>query len=54
MWKQGLVAKEEYRENVQAARDHVRKSEALVKLYLARDVKGNMKTSIDTSVIMEE
>ena len=43
-WKQGQVAWEEYREMVRAARDQVRKAKALIKLNLARDVKGNKKS----------
>ncbi|GAB0176419.1 mitochondrial enolase superfamily member 1 [Grus japonensis] len=43
-WKQGQVAWEEYREIVRAARDQVRKAEALIELNLARDVKGNKKS----------
>jgi len=42
-WKQGQVAWEEYRENVPAARDEVRKAKALIELNLARDIKGNKK-----------
>ncbi|KFM05090.1 hypothetical protein AS27_03707, partial [Aptenodytes forsteri] len=42
-WKQGQVAWEEYREIVRAARDQVRKAEALIELNLARDAKGNVK-----------
>ncbi|PKU41566.1 hypothetical protein llap_8141 [Limosa lapponica baueri] len=43
-WKQGQVAREEYTEIVQAARDQVRKAKALIKLNLTRDIKGNMKS----------
>ncbi|GAB0189727.1 hypothetical protein GRJ2_001438000 [Grus japonensis] len=43
-WKQGQVAWEEYREIVRAARDQVRKAEALIELNLARDVKDNKKS----------
>ena len=43
-WKQGQVAWEEYREIVRAARDQVRKAEALAELHLTRDVKGNKKS----------
>ncbi|KFZ63181.1 hypothetical protein N338_13267, partial [Podiceps cristatus] len=40
-WKQGQVAWEEYREIVQAAREQVRKANALIELNLARDVKDS-------------
>ena len=43
-WKQGQVAWEEYREVVWAARDHVRKAEALIEVDLAWDLKGNKKS----------
>ena len=43
-WKQGQVAWEETREFVQAARDRVRKTKALIELNLARDIKGNKKS----------
>ncbi|KAM9608247.1 uncharacterized protein ACIBXB_000772 [Morphnus guianensis] len=43
-WKQGQVAREEYREIVQAVRDQVRKAKALIELNLARDVEGNKKS----------
>ncbi|GAB0202677.1 hypothetical protein GRJ2_002733300 [Grus japonensis] len=43
-WKQGQVAWEEYRENVRAARDQVRKAKALIEISLARDVKDNKKS----------
>ncbi|KFV20372.1 hypothetical protein N340_07678, partial [Tauraco erythrolophus] len=43
-WKQGQVAREEYREIVQATRDQVRKAKALIELNLARDIKGNKKS----------
>ncbi|KFV05198.1 hypothetical protein N340_02153, partial [Tauraco erythrolophus] len=42
-WKQGQVTWAEYREIVRAARDHVRKSKALIELNLARDIEGNKK-----------
>ncbi|KAK4821668.1 hypothetical protein QYF61_027136 [Mycteria americana] len=42
--EQGQVAWEEYREIVRAARDQVRKAKALIKLNLARDIKGNKKS----------
>ncbi|KFV01564.1 hypothetical protein N340_02894, partial [Tauraco erythrolophus] len=42
-WKQGQVAREEYKEMVQATRDQVRKAKALIELNLARDIKGNKK-----------
>jgi len=43
-WKQGQVAREEYREIIQAARDHVRKAKVLSELNLVRDIKGNKKS----------
>ena len=43
-WKQGQVAREEYREIVQAARDQVRKAKAPIELNMARDVEGNKKS----------
>ncbi|GAB0181438.1 hypothetical protein GRJ2_000609100 [Grus japonensis] len=43
-WKQGQVAREEYREIVQTARDQVRKGKVLIELNLARDMKGNKKS----------
>jgi len=43
-WKQGQEAWEEYREIVRAARDEVRKAEALIELNLAKEVKGNRKS----------
>ncbi|GAB0204607.1 mitochondrial enolase superfamily member 1 [Grus japonensis] len=43
-WKQGQVAWEQYRETVQAARDQVRKTKALIEISLARDVKDNKKS----------
>jgi len=43
-WKQGQVAWEEYRENVRAARNQVRKAKGLIQLNLARDIKGNKKS----------
>jgi len=43
-WKKGQVAWEEYREFVQAARDHIRIAKALTELNLARDVKSNKKS----------
>jgi len=43
-WKQGRVAWEEYREIVQAARDHIKKAKAPIELNLARDVKANKKS----------
>jgi len=52
-WKQGWVAWEEYREIVQGAKDQVRKPKAVTELNLARDVKGDKKSSIGTSVIEE-
>jgi len=42
-WKQGQVAREEYREIVRVAREQVRKAKAVRELNLARDVKGNKK-----------
>ena len=42
-WKQGQVAREEYREIIQAARDQIRKAKSLIELNLARDIKGNKK-----------
>ncbi|GAB0186694.1 mitochondrial enolase superfamily member 1 [Grus japonensis] len=43
-WKQGQVVWEEYRENIQATRDQVRKAKVLIDLNLARDVKSNKKS----------
>lgn len=43
-WEQGEVVWEEYREVVRAARDQVRKAEALAELNLARDSKGSKKS----------
>ncbi|GAB0185724.1 mitochondrial enolase superfamily member 1 [Grus japonensis] len=43
-WKQGQVAWEEYRETVRAAREQVRKAQALIEISLARDVKDNKKS----------
>ncbi|GAB0180270.1 mitochondrial enolase superfamily member 1 [Grus japonensis] len=43
-WKQGQVAREEYRETVRAAREQVRKAKALTEINLARDVKDNKKS----------
>jgi len=40
-WKQGQAAWEQYREIVQAARDQVRKAKGLIKLNVARDLKGH-------------
>ena len=45
------MAWEEYKEIVQAARDQVRKAKALIEFNLTRDVKGNKKSSIGTSVM---
>ncbi|GAB0185737.1 mitochondrial enolase superfamily member 1 [Grus japonensis] len=43
-WKQGRVAWEEYRETVRAAREQVRKAQALIEISLARDVKDKKKS----------
>jgi len=43
--KQGQVALEEYTEIAQAARNQVRKAKALIESNLARDFKGNKKSS---------
>ncbi|PKU45794.1 hypothetical protein llap_3880 [Limosa lapponica baueri] len=43
-WKQGQVAWKEYREIVRAARGHVKKAKAQIKLSLARDIKDNKKS----------
>lgn len=55
-WKQGQVAWEEFREIVQAARNHVRKAKAVIALNLAKPIKIDEasiqeKASIGTSVI---
>lgn len=41
-WKQGQIAREDT-DNVQAARDKVRKAKAQIKLHVAKDIKGNKK-----------
>ena len=43
-WEQGQVTWEEYRETVQAARDQVRKTKALIELNRARDIRDNKKS----------
>ncbi|GAB0210078.1 mitochondrial enolase superfamily member 1 [Grus japonensis] len=43
-WKHGHIAWEEYRENVRAARDQVRKAKTLIEISLSRDVKDNKKS----------
>lgn len=42
-WKQGQVGWEEYRRIIQAARNQVRKAEALIKLNLTRYFKNSKK-----------
>ncbi|PKU42805.1 hypothetical protein llap_6884 [Limosa lapponica baueri] len=43
VWKQGQVTWEEYREIVQAAKDHIRKAKAQIELNLASNIKGKKK-----------
>lgn len=42
-WKQGQVTWDKYRETIQAARDQVKKAEALIKLNLAKDTSGERR-----------